>query len=1119
MPCRANRSIGSPAGPQLQSYSVRLVMLAVAVAAAMVGLFTLAAGQVGRAQAAGSGPAPAANAALPAATWNLSDVTPPRPWFSDMTQRSLRLDAAGNPRVAYGTDHLYYTRYDGSQWQRQVVDPAQGVGAYASLALDAAGNPYIAYMASAAGGTTLDTLKYARWTGTIWNIQTVDAGLLAGSDTSLAIDGAGNAHISYCDLQSAGLHYAHWTGTAWNIQTLPATFCRFTSLALDSAGHPHISFTDNGLLRYAAWNGTTWSTETVEQGAAPVDMFPSLALDAQDRPHISYHDDIANLLKYAHWTGAAWDIQVVDSHDGWRTSIALDGLGRPRISYIQRPASPWQSNFVALASLTTSGWLTQTVDTTASEAGDFTSLALDSAGKPVTAYCNYDSSAYTCRELRVATRTSTGWSVAIADSASAPYIPEVSLALDKAGNAHLGYGVQTPGAPLVEARHAYQVGSAWQQELAGNGVPGNIVLDAGDGVHLAYADNRLYYASRGTGGAWTATMVDSLPQPYMSIGPISVVLDTAGNPHISYVAEWQVRYAYWTGTSWHVEPVDSGARPGSAPSLALDSAGRPHITYCGLEVDTCLTVEYAHWTGTEWVFQTVARGDAPSLALDSVGTPHIAYSALSGTLEYASLSAGGWLTETVGVKGQNPSLRLDPSNGPHLSFYDPGAGVKYAARPAISWAVETVDADPNRGRYNALALDSAGQPRIAYTDERQGNVRYAERSAAAPAAAPAAASPTAPGLAPVPVPTPPVRRAWSTQTVEQLDGYAPYNSLALDHQGRPRIVYEGLTYAEWDGTTWVKTGIGGSEAWYPSLAIDSQDNPHVTYLIFYLGSSRTDPGDLGYLKRIGGAWSGGTVSEYGLGWYPSLAFDGAGVPYTSFFYSYGCGPGYVGLDALGHGGEGEIESLGPACGIGDTSLAFDAAGQPHMAYYDEGRGRVRYAVWTGTAWNVQMVDAAVGHIEDPAAKIPPGLGHMRATLSLKLDAAGNPHLSYYDYTHAVLRYAHWDGANWLTETVDAAGKVGKYNSLALDSHGQPHIAYSEETHGDLRYARRAGASWLLETVDAAGWTGLHTSFALDSQDRPHISYYERVRGELRYATAPAAADLLERVCLPIIARH
>ena len=56
--------------------------------------------------------------------------------FVNMTDRSLRLDASGRPRIAYGSDHLYYAWNDGATWHQETVDNAPRVGSYATLVLD-----------------------------------------------------------------------------------------------------------------------------------------------------------------------------------------------------------------------------------------------------------------------------------------------------------------------------------------------------------------------------------------------------------------------------------------------------------------------------------------------------------------------------------------------------------------------------------------------------------------------------------------------------------------------------------------------------------------------------------------------------------------------------------------------------------------------------------------------------------------------------------------------------------------------------------------------------------------------------------------------------------------------
>ena len=76
--------------------------------------------------------------------WVIECVDCPK-YFEEMSDRSLRLDAAGHPHIAYGSDHLYYAWHDGTTWHLETVDDAPGVGSYASLALDGGGYPHISY--------------------------------------------------------------------------------------------------------------------------------------------------------------------------------------------------------------------------------------------------------------------------------------------------------------------------------------------------------------------------------------------------------------------------------------------------------------------------------------------------------------------------------------------------------------------------------------------------------------------------------------------------------------------------------------------------------------------------------------------------------------------------------------------------------------------------------------------------------------------------------------------------------------------------------------------------------------------------------------------------------------
>ncbi len=306
------------------------------------------------------------------------------------------------------------------------------MGRFSSLALDAAGNPHISYYENwnifGVGGN----LKYAEWNGSSWNIQTVDNGdgkRFVGMYSSLALDAAGNPHISYYDegkVDGSGcnLRYAKWNGTSWNIEIVDNGGGKqhvgmYTSLALDAAGNPHISYYEDyyydhwkhegsgASLRYAAWNGTSWNLQIVDNGAVDngggkrdvLGMYSSLALDAAGNPHISYYENwnifgVGGNLKYAEWNGTSWNIQTVDDGGGWQyvgmeSSLALDAAGNPHISYHKAGDSNGYGYTLRYAEWNGTSWNIEIVDNGGEEGryvGRYSSIALDAAGNPHISY-------------------------------------------------------------------------------------------------------------------------------------------------------------------------------------------------------------------------------------------------------------------------------------------------------------------------------------------------------------------------------------------------------------------------------------------------------------------------------------------------------------------------------------------------------------------------------------------------------------------------------------------------------------------------------------------------------------------------------------------------------------
>lgn len=253
------------------------------------------------------------------------------------------------------------------------------------------------------------------------------------------------------------------------------------------------------------------------------------------------------------------------------------------------------------------------------------------------------------------------------------------------------------------------------------------------------------------------------------------------------------------------------------------------------------------------------------------------------------------------------------------------------------------------------------------------------------------------------------------------------------------------------------------------------------------------------------AWGIETV-DYGyaenVGEYSSIALDGNGNPHISYYDQTNGNLKY----ALKRGGRWQIEIVDSAGNVGKhTSIAIDSRGNPHISYYDSTTGALKYAARQGSSWEIEIVDSAA------RAGQYTGL-----YTSIALDRDGNPHIGYYDSTddnraRGSLKYAVKSAESWQIVTVDSAGNAGGYISIALDSNDQPHISYLDFINVDLKYAVKSEDNWQIEVADSTGRVGPYSSIALDSRGGPHISYRDSTKDDLKYAMKNGGSWQLETV--------
>ncbi len=307
--------------------------------------------------------------------WQLSNVGTGR-------QPAIALSPGGAPCIAgYSSGYLHYYSQTRTGWSNQTVASAATDGTLrCTLAYDSSGSPCIAYTAGSYGSRTLN---YARYNGSAWDVQTVDASGNTGYCASMVLDGSSRPHMSYRDALNNSMKHAWYDGTSWKTEVIEhfasgSPIAEYeSSIALDSSGAPGVTYGSKDWtdLRYARKTSTGWNLQTVESGNG-AGVLSTLRYDASGAPCIGYLTLAGNQVKLARLSGTTWTKQVVDSLSNNTTGVdfTLDAQGRAHFLYFD-----YLGQKMLYATQSGGVWTHETVGS-ATGGADFGDITVSSSG-------------------------------------------------------------------------------------------------------------------------------------------------------------------------------------------------------------------------------------------------------------------------------------------------------------------------------------------------------------------------------------------------------------------------------------------------------------------------------------------------------------------------------------------------------------------------------------------------------------------------------------------------------------------------------------------------------------------------------------------------------------------
>ena len=313
-------------------------------------------------------------------------------------------------------------------------------------------------------------------------------------------------------------------------------------------------------------------------------------------------------------------------------------------------------------------------------------------------------------------------------------------------------------------------------------------------------------------------------------------------------------------------------------------------------------------------------------------------------------------TGQYGRVGRATSMAVDSQNKVHISYHDDDkVALKYATNSSGSWT--NIYLENGQGVFmTESSIVTDGQDKVhvcyqAYKDIRTFMLKYTTNKSG----------------------------VWTKEIIDEIGDVGRYNAIAIDQSGFLHVAYTdfwiydptfGLKYATNKNGKWESYTIDNVQATEMKIAIDSNNNVHITYMDY--GTK-----DLKYATNATGTWQS-IILDKASGWDNDIAIDSQNIIHISHFTET---PDFGLKYTTNRSGNWVTEIVNNKIAW-FTSIAIDKYDKVHICYFDNNKYNLNYVNNIKGIWETEVVDSTldVGRYND-----------------MKIDKDDNIHISYHHW--------------------------------------------------------------------------------------------------------------------------